>query len=78
MRFLNLFHFLVQWDGQDIVVFKNVYIRAPYQVENVEMKQAGRQRELDYVKKLVMNRQQQMTSSATSSASSSESSSLKN
>lgn len=64
----------VHWNGPDIVVFDDVFIRAPYKVENVEVNLPGKQRELDYVKKLVMNRQQQMISSATSSASSSESS----
>jgi hypothetical protein len=50
----------VHWSGPDIVVFNDVLIRPPYRVENVEVITAtcssGKQRELDYVKKLVSNR----------------------
>lgn len=74
---LKLYILLVKWSGPDIVVFNDVFIRAPYRVENVEVLQPGKQRELDYVKKL-LNRQQQNSSATSSSASSSESSSSKN
>lgn len=59
---------LVYWNGIDIVVFDDVVIRPPYRVENVEAKSSGKQRELDYIKKLVMNRQKQINSLATSKA----------
>ncbi|KAL7030900.1 hypothetical protein ACKWTF_006821 [Chironomus riparius] len=58
----------VYWNGIDIVVFDDVVIRPPYRVENVEAKSSGKQRELDYIKKLVMNRQKQINSLATSKA----------
>lgn len=45
----------MHWNGADIVVFNEVVIRPPYRVENVEAKSPGKQREIDYIKKLVMN-----------------------
>lgn len=47
----------VNWNGPDIVVFNDVYIRQPYKPENVEVIKHGKQRELEYVRKLVSNRQ---------------------
>ncbi|XP_070495456.1 LSM12 homolog A [Chironomus tepperi] len=71
----NLYIFLakmlteqVYWNGIDIVVFDDVVIRPPYRVENVEAKSSGKQRELEYIKKLVMNRQNQINSLASSKA----------
>jgi hypothetical protein len=45
-----------------------VLIKPPYRVENVEATAPGKQRELDYVKKLVMNRHKQLNSSGTSTS----------
>lgn len=54
----------VCWNGPDIVVFNDVYIRQPYKPENVEVTTHGKQRELEYVRKLVLNRQEQNNSSS--------------
>lgn len=60
----------MQWNGPDIVVFSDVYIRAPYKIENVS---GGKTQQLEYVKKLVMNhRQQQMNTNNNNSSASSE------
>jgi protein LSM12 len=59
----------VCWNGPDIVVFNDVYIRAPYKPENVEVNTHGKQRELEYVRKLVLNRQEQNNSNSSSGAS---------
>jgi hypothetical protein len=69
---------LVQWNGPDIVVFNDVIIKPPYQVENVEATANDKQRQVEYVKKLVLNRHKQLNSSGASSATSSETSSTKN
>lgn len=58
----------VQWSGPDIVVFNDVYIRQPYKPENVEVTTHGKQRELEYVRKLVSNRQGEQTSSSGSAS----------
>lgn len=60
----------VCWSGPDIVVFNDVFIRAPYKLENVEVTAPGKTRELDYVRKLVSNRQEQNNNSSSSGASS--------
>lgn len=67
----------VTWNGPDIVVFNDVHIRPPYKPENVEAITHGKQRELEYIRKLVSNRQEQNnnSSSSTSSAASTVSSS---
>ncbi|KAG5682936.1 hypothetical protein PVAND_012254 [Polypedilum vanderplanki] len=62
----------VSWSGPDIVVFNDVLIKPPYRVENVEATTSGRQRELDYVKKLVMNRHKQLNNNSSGTSSSSE------
>jgi protein LSM12 len=54
----------VCWNGPDIVVFNDVFIRAPYKPENVEVTTHGKKRELEYVRKLVLNRQEQNSSSS--------------
>lgn len=59
----------VSWSGPDIVVFHDVFIRPPYKPENVEVVTHGKQRELEYVRKLVSNRQEQNNSSNSSGAS---------
>jgi hypothetical protein len=79
----NLFMFLAKmltvqevcWSGPDIVVFSDVYIRPPYKPENVEVTTHGKQRELEYVRKLVQNssaanRQEQNSSGGNSSSTS--------
>jgi protein LSM12 len=59
----------VCWNGPEIVVFNDVYIRPPYKPENVEVITHGKQRELEYVRKLVSNRQEQNNNSSSSSSS---------
>ena len=59
----------VCWDGPIIVVFNEVLIRPPYKHENVDVKTHGKQRELEYVRKLVLNRQEQNNNSSSSGAS---------
>lgn len=54
----------VCWNGPDIVVFNDVYIRPPYKPENVEVNTHGKKRELEYVRKLVLNRQEQNSNSS--------------
>lgn len=59
----------VQWSGPDILVFNDVRIRPPYKPENVEATTTGKQRELEYVRKLVYNRNEQNNSKSSSSSS---------
>ncbi|CRK87360.1 CLUMA_CG001162, isoform A [Clunio marinus] len=58
----------VAWNGPDIVVFNDVYIRPPYKPESVEVTTHGKQRELEYVRKLVLNRQEQNSNSSSSNS----------
>lgn len=59
----------VCWNGPDIVVFNDVQIRPPYKPENVEANTHGKQREVEYVRKLVLNRQEQNNNTSSSGAS---------
>lgn len=61
----------VCWRGVDIVVFNDVFVRPPYKPENVEVTTHGKQRELEYVRKLVLNRQEQNNSSSSGASSAS-------
>jgi len=49
----------VGWNGPDIVVFNDVIIHPPYKPENVEVNPGGKTQQLEYVKKLVLSRQEQ-------------------
>lgn len=57
----------VQWNGPDIMVFNEIRICPPYKPENV-IGPVGKQRELEYVRKLVSNRQEQPDSKSNSSS----------
>lgn len=65
----------VCWSGPDIVVFNDVQIRPPYKPENVTANTHGKQREVEYVRKLVLNRQEQNNNNSSSSGASTVSSS---
>lgn len=54
----------VCWSGSDIVIYNNVFIRHPYKPENIESTTHGEQKLLEYVRKLVLNRQEQNNNSS--------------
>ena len=60
----------VSWNGPEIMVFNEVVIRPPYKPENVEANTHGKQREVEYVRKLVSNRLEQINNISSNSAAS--------
>lgn len=54
------------------MVFNDVIVHPPYKIENVEMITHGKThgKDLEYVRKLVLNRQEQNNNSSSSGASS--------